>query len=81
MHGPPLTAEEVKAILSRKVTSLEAAGLPTAEAIRVAAVMLNVDPQKVALLLGEPVDLSLQNVWVTGRTANDAGDLTWTSRH
>ena len=59
MHGPPLTTEEAIAVVGRKVTSLMAMGLPRPAAIRAAAAEFGVDPHRLAVVLGEPGDVSL----------------------
>lgn len=61
MHGPPRTTQEIVVTLRRRVTSLIALGLPTPAAIRAAAMEFGADPGKVAVILDEPVDVSVEN--------------------
>lgn len=70
MQGPPLTTQEVISTLSRRVTSLSALGLSRPAAIRAAALEFGADPSKVAVVLCESVDVSVENVarqWLEGR--------------
>lgn len=51
VHGPPRTPQEAVASVRREVERFEGAGLERPGAVIAAAVTLQIDPQKIAVLL------------------------------
>lgn len=52
MQSQPLTASEAVAVLKRKIQAVQADGLSRAQAVRLVARQLGLDPMKVAAIVG-----------------------------